>query len=380
VRVNLCGAGLRCVGLRLALTGAVAAAPLAALILFAAPAGASSIDQYIVADPIPGWPQLSGAQTQSLANQIQTVYSNRGLNIQVGLEAWNDPPRSGVLLIAVLEVPSQFRTESGGPADAVDVMCTSATKTDAPSTSAVPGIDNSAEGICAGPTQNGASPVTTIAFQQDNAVVLIQAAGVGSYVVTGIAQTESAKIPATGIPIPPSHTDLEVAGGVLLVLVVVVALRAYRVRHPEPVLVSPSMAGAYAYPGVAPYGAAGAPVPGSYSQAQAPYGQAQLPHGQTQLPYGQGQAPYGQNQTPYGQSPLPSRPSYVESRPATAHSRTTAIGASGAADQSAAEVPPQAGWYAVGGDQHHLRYWDGTAWTAAKRWNGSDWSDTPIDD
>jgi hypothetical protein len=38
-----------------------------------------------------------------------------------------------------------------------------------------------------------------------------------------------------------------------------------------------------------------------------------------------------------------------------------------------ATAPP--GWYAVGNDQYHQAYWDGRAWTAPKRWDGSTWVD-----
>jgi hypothetical protein len=39
--------------------------------------------------------------------------------------------------------------------------------------------------------------------------------------------------------------------------------------------------------------------------------------------------------------------------------------------------PPDPGWHHVAGDPHHMRYWDGVAWTAEMRWNGTVWEDVP---
>jgi hypothetical protein len=33
------------------------------------------------------------------------------------------------------------------------------------------------------------------------------------------------------------------------------------------------------------------------------------------------------------------------------------------------------GWYQEGGDTETMRYWDGTTFTARRRWNGSLWVD-----
>jgi hypothetical protein len=38
--------------------------------------------------------------------------------------------------------------------------------------------------------------------------------------------------------------------------------------------------------------------------------------------------------------------------------------------------PPAPGWQPVDGNQTHLRYWDGHAWTAERNWDGSNWIDT----
>jgi hypothetical protein len=40
-------------------------------------------------------------------------------------------------------------------------------------------------------------------------------------------------------------------------------------------------------------------------------------------------------------------------------------------------LSPGAGWFPEAADPYHQRYWDGQAWTAQMRWNGSSWVDVP---
>lgn len=37
------------------------------------------------------------------------------------------------------------------------------------------------------------------------------------------------------------------------------------------------------------------------------------------------------------------------------------------------EPPPSVGWHSEGGDGLTNRYWDGSAWSARVRWNGTEW-------
>ncbi|MGH9169789.1 MAG: hypothetical protein ACRD0Z_02800 [Acidimicrobiales bacterium] len=332
---------------------------LACLLLSASPAAAASIDQYIIADPVPGWVVVPPDQVQPIATELQNEFQNEGISVQVGLEAWaGQAPTAGVLVIAVIQLLTKNTAVSGAPASTLDGMCDSATRQLPTSTSAVVGVPDSLEGVCPGTDSSGYSPVTTVAFLQGNAVVLIQGDGISTDQVTGIAQNESGEIPAGGIPVPGSHTTLEIVGGVILVILLLVAYRIHRSRHPEPIAaLTGAQAGGFDHPSAGPYAE--------------PYA------GQGGWAYpGQGGGAYVAPGTPHSSSPdsgsaARSRDGFDE--PSSSYRASGGIPA--VADSS--EGPPEAGWYAVSGHQHHLRYWNGTSWISAKRWDGTQWQDTP---
>ena len=65
----------------------------------------------------------------------------------------------------------------------------------------------------------------------------------------------------------------------------------------------------------------------------------------------------------------------VPSSPASPAPSVTAWGTPVPAAAPAPAQPTQPGWQPVAGDQYRQAYWDGSRWTAQKRWDGTNWID-----
>lgn len=307
----------------------------------ASAAGDPAVDKLIVTNALPGWTRLPDSMLDpTVANERRAVGTVTNLTFQVAVEGWRQGTQSIIVVLISFpngKAPSDFRAR-----DAVIGACGAASKNAPRNMHSYPVITGSTEAECSGQTTNGVHiDAAVMSWQKDNIFALV----IGNRFTTAalerfsVAQdaalsgTTSGSVPApvgdSGSSSRSSRIGFIVGVGVLIVVVgaiVFLLIARSKSRMPAPVQALGGRAGAAPYSPFAAPAASPFPTPGA--------------------------APPG---SPYATSaPAPS--------PFAA---------------PVAPTPPAAapGWQPIDGDPTRIAYWDGTTFTAWKRWDGSAWID-----
>ncbi|MGD0083886.1 MAG: hypothetical protein ABSD78_11895 [Acidimicrobiales bacterium] len=379
-----------------ALVGGLAV--LGLLLLVSSPASAAgdpTVDHYILSNPVPGWTQVSSADEKAALVAAEAVVSSvEHQTITIAGEGWQSSDSAGHLAVVLIAFPHTATLTpgpAGTPGGAVGQLCGAPAGVQA--SLSVPGVPDSAIQTCPADGVSGGVITTYVMWVQGNVIGLTEGSGLSAKVVSQIAQRESAMVPASGISLPSGLSTLEIgaiAGGAVLVVaaVVILVVRSRRSKQPAwsaaagatgppgatghptdqgwgwesyPTAVNTSAGGATSgwqpYPTAVDTSAGGAasgwqPYPTAVDTSaggagQQPWsasrGQRAGEHGSAQ---GAGMAPY--------RDPRIRQPAAGEVAPATAPD-----------------------WYPIDGNPYLLAYWDGSAWTARRRWDGAQWVDEP---
>jgi hypothetical protein len=328
-------------------------------------AGDPSVDHYIITNPEPGWALDTGPGTEAIASTLQTdarLIFNQ--DATVAAEAWSTTGPPGEMLIVLMRFPG------GAPANwttglrtVVSQACLATTSQPASIILPVPAIPQSEEGLCSGSADDGAAPVTDVAWVQANVVGLISGAGLPSLSVEQTAQAQSANIPLTGIPESSFPILLVVGGGVAIVVLAVAIIllvrRSKKSASPVGSLGSPASAYSRGFYDVHGYAGTGAPPGGTYSAEAGGDTSGSIRAGDGHyVPYSAHPRGRAQSEMPYGSS---------------------SHGSAAAPGPPLVSYPPPPGtapdWYPVEGDPYRQAYWDGSRWLSQKRWDGSAWVD-----
>jgi len=406
---------------------------LACLLLASSPAsagGASAVDGYIVSNPVAGWHAEPSAGVQfviDLAASIETHLVHE--SVTIGAKVWNAPTGTGALSVVLGVFPHAVppaALHGGSPAGDIAAECGNAQGSQAPS--AVPNVPGSAIETCPAGGAPGGAITTYAIWVEGNVLATVQASGLSALTVIQISQRESAMIPASGISLGGGSNMLEIgaiAGGGLIVIVVAVLLILRSRRSKEPAWpVAGPLAAAYApatgaqdwdwspEPTTLPTAAVTGPVavvPPLVAAEPPPVAAGAPPAVAGPAPTVAG--PAGVRPAAAGWEPFPTAPDttgggwqpYAPPRGDSGATAGTGAGVAGVGGSLAPYrdprirqpgaaatrpvEPPQAeeaaqaaaDWYPIDDNPYLLRYWDGNAWTARRRWDGTDWVDEPED-
>jgi hypothetical protein len=316
---------------RVLMIGLVAMTLLAGTASTATAAGDSALDRRIVSDALPGWTRLPNTLLERLAaTERGAVSGATSLPVTVAAEGWSQGTQS--IIVVLLEFPAGAPLGDFKPRDAVVGACATSTLSGPKTLQSYAGITGSAEATCAGRSSAGVPlSATVMAWQQQSFFALVIGNRFVPSQLESFAVKQDAALTATSSPINnPSDPGSSVwvvfvIVGVAIVLGLIVFLLMARSRSRMP----------------APVQALGGP------------------------------ASFGPP-TAYG-SPTYGSPAY-----GTPSASPSAAAAPGAFAPPAAPTPPPAaepGWQPIDGDPTRIAYWDGSEFTARKRWDGSNWVD-----
>jgi hypothetical protein len=311
----------------------------------ASPAGAAgdpALDRLIVANPLPAWSPLPGAQLQSLVSYEDRAGSAVAGSATSAAEGWQGPGPGQRLIVAMVRFAANVPEPVRNAREAVIAACASATGNAPTSVHAYGAVPGSEVATCAGTGADGTTlTATNVAWARGNVLVILIATGLATSEAESVAVTQDAAIPQTGVRESSSDTGTVVVVGVAAVVAGIglglgLTVRARRRRTATVAMV--------------PVGPA------------APGGQwAPDPSGRHELRYWSG-TQWTEHVTAHGvqsTDPLSSPPAAPPAAPGT-----------GAVDIGT-----------VSDDGEF--FWNGTAWVPTRsrdgrmRWNGTQWMDDP---
>ncbi|MGP0004641.1 MAG: ABC transporter ATP-binding protein [Acidimicrobiales bacterium] len=219
----------------------------AAVVLAVATAGAgtalavraTTLQGYIVTNPLPGWSAVAQSVQSELSSQIAaSLMVETGERIAMAAAGWAGPhPRSQVLFITLLQFPGSSVPSSASIPTAVNSVCTGGGVSPGP-IRAIPGVPRSSAETCV-----GSGPRTiSAAWAQGNIIAFFASEGLSMSTIDSISKSQSAKIsksqsaklPSTGAGGSGSSSGREASIGVAVlavaVLVVAAALWYFRRR------------------------------------------------------------------------------------------------------------------------------------------------------
>jgi len=300
---------------RVAMVGLVAVTTLAGTATSATAAGDSALDGRIVSDALPGWTRLPSTLLDRLvATERGAVSGATSLNVTVAAEGWSLGTRS--IIVVLLEFPAGATLGQVKPRAAVVGACATSTLSAPRTLHSYAGITGSAEATCAGRTSAGIPlSATVMAWQRQSVFALVIGNRFVPTELESFAVKQDAALTAASSPINNSSGSGSSVWVVLVIVGVAVVLGLIVF-----LLVARSRARM-----PAPVQALGGPLSSGVPTA-------------------------------YG-TPSYSAPSYSAFAPPAA--------------------PPAAepGWQPVNGDPTRIAYWNGSQFTAWKRWDGSSWVD-----
>ncbi len=361
-----------------------------ALFLTAPPAHATgdpTLSALIISDPEAGWSNLSSAETGDFQTQIETEFqrletANQTFSSAVG--GWQSPQGASADSLVVFLVESiGSETQDITAASLASGFCSGATNANSVPTSPIPNVPDSAIATCSDTTQS----VTVGTATKGNLLELIASFGTSPLANSAVEQVVGDQLDALPRSAPAGSssssgggTDTaviigDVVGGVVIVAGAVIAFVMVRRRRAQPVVAAAGLPGAMPTPTPtatpAPF-AAPAPV-----AAPAPRGRGLRTtrrHADSHVGMSPGDPPGPPPVLP-GRPDLPGHPEhdpFAAADPGWVSSLDAPAATDHHADASVGSAP---GWYPEGEDAETLRYWDGTTFTARRRWNGSDWVD-----
>jgi putative ABC transport system ATP-binding protein len=189
-------------------------------------ANATTLQGYIVTNPVPGWRSAPQDVQSGESSQISISLSAKTKRlIAIAAAALAGPnPHSESLSITLTRFPGSSVPSSASIPTVANEVCT--IDGERPGTiSAIPGIPDSSEESCGG----SRPPITAAGWAQGNIVAFVVSQGLSMSTVGSIAKTQSAKLPATRSGGSGSNAGLYAGIGVA-VLAVAGALWYWRRR------------------------------------------------------------------------------------------------------------------------------------------------------
>jgi hypothetical protein len=298
-------------------------------------AGDTTLDRLIVKSPVPGWDPIDAARIEHVAaTESQVISAAANEPVKVAVRGWQSGRSSIVIILS--RFPQDVPTPDLNARQAVISACTSATNSSNSNVHVYEGLATASEASCTGRTANGTPlSVDNLSWAKRNVFALIISSGLPAAEVEAIAGGQDALIPASGVS-RDSGSAASVIGGAVFAIVVVLIIGVpialfVRSRRNKPV------------PGFATTNWSIAPG-GDWSMPAQPPPTSAAPGAST--------GAWG-TPAPY---PAPGQPPPA-SQPAPA------------------PAAMQPGWQPVAGDPYRQAYWDGSRWTAQKRWDGTNWID-----
>jgi hypothetical protein len=361
---------------------------LAGMASSASAAGDAAVDTLIVKNALPGWIQVSDSVLNlTVANERRAVGAVTGHTFQVGVDGWAEGDQSLIVVLISFpngDVPSNFRAR-----DAVIGACGAASRNAPRNLHSYPLITGSTEAQCSGTTTAGAPiDAAVMSWQKKDIFALVIGNRFTASELERFAVSQDAALPGdVSAPSPaPSVGDSsstssssragEIVGALFLIAlvggVVFLLIARSRAKMPAPVQALRGPGGSAPYSPFAPPAAAPVNTPGAAAPAS-PYATSE-PQPQSQAPASS--SPFVTNASAASPSPFVANASaaspspFVTSAPAASPSPVAAPASASAAPRGAAP-----GWQPIDGDPTRIAYWDGTAYTAWKRWDGSNWID-----
>jgi hypothetical protein len=306
-------------------------------------AGDPSVARYIISKPVPWapWPAGSNLVVSALRKDFAPP-------LALGLAADSWLSSSGNLDVALIVLSHSIPANTNG----VENGCNELVHAGAVTVTPIPGVPNSEVGVCAKKDHN--FTVVEAEWIRGATLVVVEGIGLSEAAVNAICRHQDAFLPPTGIhlsaastttaaptttlatpttavpstpirAVPATSSNSTLVGAVVLavvvaLVVVVVVLLVQRSRRAK----SSSPTAPWTGGGLSPAGGTGA---------------------------WQGDAPAVVSPAPVAAVVMPEQ----------------------AAAASGQQAPP--GWHPISGDPHHVGYWDGSRWTAQRRWDGQAWVD-----
>jgi hypothetical protein len=307
----------------------------------ASASGDPTVNGYILKNPVTGWIAAPSSISQTVATTVASdLLSNMNQKVTVAADGWipASEPVSGELLIVLVRFPGSTVPATPTTGELVSDICTGA--------GATPGLPSPLSAVSDSDTEScqtgSQGAITAVGWEKGNVAAFVYGAGLTSNLVDGIAQQQSAQIPAAGITSGSSFPYLLLGGAVVVAVVVAIVLGRRRSMRS-----TPAFAGVPPPPAVVPRYAGGLDSELAASRAATEPWAVKVAvrpgaYGGTQSFPGPGAVAY----------PGPA----VEGPPASEPARLTEVA-----------------WYPVDGDPHRQRYWDGEDWTEQLRWDGSTW-------
>jgi hypothetical protein len=388
-------------------------------VLPAQAAGNASLDHLIVTNPEPGWASLSSSELNTFQSDVQNELTGKGSTqtFATAVEGWQSPQGFSTASLVIFLVQALTGSVGGTASDEATGFCNGATGQTPTSAQPISGVSDGATTTCSGEGEDvtvgsgitgnyltlvasfGSSPLpaSTIGPIVSNQVAAVnnsQSSGSGSTANSGSASSSSS------LPI------IAGAGGGAVVVIAVVIFFLLRRRNSQLAGATPGQGSVPAYmqgppgqtgfdpssppPGPAPgpalgqFGGPGVGLPPS-APAAAAAGQPRVDTAPSYPSASYQSVPAApQSHDPWGDSD-PGWLSSHEAAEASAAQVGTAPGgsapsgvapvASQAAGQDGTQGAQAPGWYPEGDDPSTMRYWDGSAFTSRRRWDGSNWVD-----
>jgi hypothetical protein len=339
---------MRSICVRAVLVATAVAALVAGTVATAFAAGDPAVDQLIVTNALPGWTRIPDSALEStVASERSAIGTATTHAFQVGVEGWSRADQS--VIVAMISFPNGDPPGDFRARDAVVGACGVATHSAPRDMQPYIAITGSTEARCTGTSSSGvAIDASVMSWQKDNVFAIV----IGNQVPTADLETfalaQDEALPSSG-PNPVraktdsnSNTGLFVIAGLAAVIgaaILWVVVARSRNQAPAPVQALSTPVGAaarspYATPAPSPF-AAPAPSPSPFSTA---------------VP-----SPFTTAAPSPSASPAPTPSPFATAAPPTA---------------TATQAP---GWQQVDGDPTRIAYWDGSKFTAWKRWDGSAW-------
>jgi hypothetical protein len=336
-------------------------------------AGNPTVARYLLPNPVPAWTS-SPLLSETVAAGLQKGIGASVPGVLVASDGWLST--SGELAVALVVLPHAMPYSVS---DGVTQGCEGVVNSGASPVKAIPGIASSGEGICL--RKSGGHFVVEAAWSRGSTLAIVVAAGLSERSVNVISRQQDALLPPTGIHVQSapastiSATSAPVAGagghtsngvpfwallaaGALIVALAVALALVVRSRRSKPSIVTPAWQGS-----TAPVGNGGAWQDGGLSST--------VPEGY--LPGARQSGPLpGLQQGAWHPDPADQARPAGQAQYGSPGAEAAPVGAGVAVMP---ELPAAPGWHPVGGDPHFVRYWDGSAWTAEKHWDGQNWID-----
>ncbi len=307
-----------------------------------------SVDTLIVKTALPGWTPVSDSVLNlTVAGERRAMSAATTHTVEIGVDGWAQGNQSLIVVLLSFpngDVPGNFRAR-----DEVIGACGAASKHAPRNLHTYSLITGSTEAQCSGTTSTGGPvEVTVMSWQKKNIFALVIGNRFTTTALERFAVSQDAALPGDGSTPAPivgdssssssSNRTGEIVGVLILIAVVgaivFLLIARSRAKMPAPVQALSGPPGATPYSPFSPSASAPVPVP---APGAAPPG-----------------SPYARPEP----QPQPSPSPFATNAPAPA---------------AAAAAAP--GWQPIDGDPTRIAYWDGTAYTAWKRWDGSNWID-----